>query len=165
MGASAEASGGKTDVDIGTIYWDKIQQLMDMDEEYNRIDRGNAFGSWEYDPETKSQNWVAKSPGMQAGQDRMDRRLAGEGFNDPNMASIGDALTRTRMDKMGLAQPPAQQPLPPAQQAVVDAQNPQPPMPPPPPQTGQPPPNGMPQPPPNGGGGRDRRGGGRRQLY
>jgi hypothetical protein len=100
------AGGGRTDVDVGTIYWDDIERLLGLDEEYNRINRGDYFGGWEYDPETKSQNYVARSEGMQAAQDRMDRRLAGEGFEKyeaPSQASaITDALMANRMERMGL---------------------------------------------------------------
>jgi hypothetical protein len=109
FGAKADASTGRTDTDIGTIYWDKIQKLMEMDEEFNRLDRGNRFGGWEYDPETKSQNYVARSPGMQNAEDRMDRRLSGEGFDDyerpSQVTAITDALMADRMEKMGLIDP------------------------------------------------------------
>ena len=103
---------GKTDTDVGTIHWDDVEKLMQMDEEYNRINRGNQFGAWEYDPETKTQQYVPKSAGMQAATDRMDRRIAGEGFNNPDVAGITNALTQTRLNKMG-GQPQQYQPMPP----------------------------------------------------
>ena len=104
--ADAWLEGGYTDTDTGGIKWRDLEKLLNLDEEYNRVDRGNAFGAWEYDPETKSQNFVAKSPGMIAAQDRMDRRLAGEGFAPyeapSQISSMTDALMATRMEKMGL---------------------------------------------------------------
>lgn len=104
--ADAWLEGGYTDTDTGGIKWSDLEKLLNLDEEYNRVDRGNAFGAWEYDPETKSQNFVAKSPGMIAAQDRMDRRLAGEGFAPyeapSQISSMTDALMATRMEKMGL---------------------------------------------------------------
>ena len=102
---------GYTDTDTGGIKWKDLEKLLNLDEEYNRIDRGNAFGAWEYDPETKTQQYVAKSPGMQAAQDRMDRRLAGEGFEPyeapKQVSSIMDALMANKMEKMGLIEPGA----------------------------------------------------------
>ena len=159
MKIGANAEGGRTDTDIGTIYWDKIQQLMDMDTDSNRLNRGNAFGGWEYtDPEydeegnlTKrgGQEYVARSPGMQAAQDRMDRRLAGEGFEDyqrpTQVSAITDALMADKMEKMGLTDPGVanlkqdsygtrfgdinnrSQPMPPSANPPPPPQNPQPP--------------------------------------
>jgi hypothetical protein len=174
MSAKAGASGGKTDVDVGTIYWDDIRRLMDLDEEYNRTNRYGAFGGWEYDPETKSQRFVATDPGMQAAQERMSRRLAGEGFENyqppSQISSITDALMADRMGKMGLLteqpelageygerfadrqgggyQSATPSPAPPPQGGY------QPPAPaePPPPEVQQPPPE-VQQPPPTAGGG------------
>jgi hypothetical protein len=113
MKVGGSANTGKTKTDIGKIYWDKIQQLMEMDEEMNRINRGNAFGGWEYgiDPKTgkRTQEFVARSPGMQAAQDRMDRRLAGEGFEryerPSQVSAITDALMADKMERMGLLEP------------------------------------------------------------
>jgi hypothetical protein len=79
---------------------------MKLDEQYNRPDRYGAFGGWEYDPETKTQQYVATSPGMQAAQERMDRRLGGEGFTPyqapEQVGSIMDALMADKMERMGL---------------------------------------------------------------
>ena len=100
------ASGGKTDVDVGQIKWDWLEKLAEFDERYNRINRYGRFGGWEYDPETKSQRFVATDPGMQAAQERMSRRLGGEGFDPyepPAQASaITDALMASRMERMGI---------------------------------------------------------------
>lgn len=109
FGFSAEAKGGKTDVDVGTIYWDDIRRLLGLDEEFNRINRMGAFGGWEYDPETKTQRFVTTDPGMQAAQDRMSRRLGGEGFapyTPPSQVSaLTDAIMASRMGAMGLVDP------------------------------------------------------------
>lgn len=98
--------GGKTDVNLGNIKWDWLEKLAEFDERYNRINRYGPFSGWEYDPETKSQRFVATDPGMQAAQERMSRRLAGEGF-DPyeppaQVSSITDALMASRMGRMGI---------------------------------------------------------------
>ena len=117
--AEADTQFGRTDTDVGSMHWEDIEKLMKLDTDSNRLNRGNAFGGWEYtDPEydeegnmTKrgSQDYVAKSPGMKAGQERMDRRLAGEGF-DPyeapdQVSSITDALLASRMERMGIIDP------------------------------------------------------------
>jgi hypothetical protein len=106
FGFNASAKGGKTDVNLGNIKWDWLEKLAEFDERYNRINRYGPFGGWEYDPETKSQRFVATSPGMQAAQERMDRRLAGEGFDayEPpaQVSSITDALMASRMGRMGI---------------------------------------------------------------
>lgn len=114
--------GGKTDTDIGSIYWDKINRLAQMDQAYNRLDRYGPFGGWEYTaPELEydskgnptgkvlkegSQKFVATDPGMQAAQERMSRRLAGEGFDaytpPAQVSSITDALMSSRMERMGI---------------------------------------------------------------
>jgi len=185
------AEGGKTDVSAGTIDWENIERLMGLDTDSNRLNRGNAFGEWAYsDPEyddegniTKrgGQQWSATSPGMKAAEERMDRRLAGEGF-DPyeapgQVSSITDALLASRMERMGLIDPgvadlkqdeygtrfadrsgsptapPGGYPQPPSQAAPMPPQQGQPPMP---PGAGQPPmPPGAGMPPggsPPGGG-------------
>ncbi len=106
IGGKAWHEIGYEDVDTGGIKWKDLEQLLQLDEKYNRIDRGNAFGGWEYDPETKSQEYVAKSPGMIAAQERMDRRLGGEGFEKyeapSQISAMTDALMAERMQKMGL---------------------------------------------------------------
>lgn len=109
MGAQVKAEGGKSDTDVGTIYWDDVRKALQLDEEFNRINRYGAFGGWEYDPETKSQKFVATDPGMIAAQQRMSRRLGGEGFApyEPpaQVSAMTDALMADRMGKMGLIDP------------------------------------------------------------
>jgi len=156
MGAKIGGKAGYKDVDTGGIKWKELEKLLKLDEQYNRPDRMGAFGGWQYDPETKTQSWVATDPGMQAAQERMSGRLAGEGFEafEPAKGSgtIRDAILQSRMDRMGVSPPPEQPPMQPAQQPPV-AQQPAP-QPPPPGATApppQPPVGGAP--PPNAGAG------------
>lgn len=120
MSVKAKGQAGYTDVDTGGIKWNQLAKLMQMGETYNRPNREGAFGAWEYQPAQydidkdgnqvmiapATQKFRATTPGMQAAQDRMDRRLAGEGF-DPyeppsQVSSITDALMADKMQKMGL---------------------------------------------------------------
>lgn len=113
FGIGADHKFGSTDTDIGTIYWDKIKELLNIDEDYNRLNRGNAFGGWEYGVDEgtgrRTQEYVSRSPGMKSAEARMDRRLQGEGFDQyekpSQVSAITDALMADRMEKMGLIDP------------------------------------------------------------
>lgn len=120
MSFKAKAQAGYTDVDTGGIRWNQLAKLMQMGETLNRPNRQGAFGAWEYEPakydidkdgnqvliSPATQKFRATTPGMEAAQERMDRRLAGEGFESyqppQQVSSITDALMADKMQRMGL---------------------------------------------------------------
>jgi hypothetical protein len=103
---SGEVGKSTTTRKTGRIDWNELKKILNLDIDMNRINRYGPFGGWEYDPQTNSQRFVATDPGMQAAQERMSRRLGGEGFEkyEPpaQVSAMTDALMASRMERMGL---------------------------------------------------------------